>query len=113
MLKQKPISQPVDQTGSCMITLRYGYFALVDPADFERLQRYKWKVKRSESLLYAVRNTKRKGKQVTIYMHRQVVNCPADKEVHHINGDTLDNRRENLRIVTRQEHEALHFRVPK
>jgi len=40
-------------------------------------------------------------------MHRLIVRCPATCKVHHINHDTLDNRRQNLMIVTEYEHR--HF----
>lgn len=33
-------------------------------------------------------------------MHRVLLNPPHGKEVDHINGNTLDNRRDNLRVVT-------------
>ncbi len=35
-----------------------------------------------------------------IKMHRLIMNCPRDKFIDHINHDTLDNRKQNLRIVT-------------
>lgn len=33
---------------------------------------------------------------------------PQGMEVHHVNGDKLDNRVENLRIVSRLEHKRIH-----
>lgn len=32
-----------------------------------------------------------------------------EEEVHHINGDKLDNRVENLRVMSKSEHSLLHW----
>jgi hypothetical protein len=37
-------------------------------------------------------------------MHRQIIGANATFEVDHINNNSLDNRRENLRVCTRQQN---------
>lgn len=41
-----------------------------------------------------------------LYLHRHIVGAPKGMVVDHINGNTLDNRRENLRICTRKQNSA-------
>jgi hypothetical protein len=79
------------------IKLTKGLVALVDDVEYEELSKYKW----SWGGHYAMRKDSN-GK--TVYLHRQILNAPKDMQVDHINRDRLDNRRQNLRIVTKQQN---------
>ena len=81
------------------IPLSQGKFATVDDADLEWLSRSRWSVCK-HGCKYAVRRTRRDGKATTERMHRAIMDAPPGMQVDHINGDTLDNRRCNLRLCT-------------
>ena len=84
-------------------------FAIVDAADYESLSRYKWYAHKSRHCTYAARNTHIHGKDVVIFMHRQIMRFPKGKHVHHSNHNTLDNRRCNLLVTTPATHKILHY----
>lgn len=88
------------------IKLKHGEIALVDDQDFDELNRYKWCL---NSGGYA---TRRKDTHKSILMHRWIKNTPYRMETDHINGNKLDNRRENLRNVSHSQNQ-LHSRLPK
>lgn len=44
------------------------------------------------------------GKNTTMRFHRKVLNAPEDLHVDHIDGNPLNNCRENLRLVTRSSN---------
>jgi hypothetical protein len=73
------------------------YFALVDDEDFKRCSKLRWSFNPNG---YAER---RKGKTIE-RLHRFIMNCPKGKEVDHINGNKLDNRKCNLRICTQHQN---------
>lgn len=77
---------------------------LVDDDIWLRYCRYTWRLKKSGNASYVVCNKVINGKKETLRLHRLVMNCPPDKEVHHVNGNTRDNQRENLIIVDRLTH---------
>jgi hypothetical protein len=77
--------------------------AIVDDEDYEKLAVHKWYAhvgnnhkNKNKRIYYAARC--KKGK--TILMHREIMSCPEGMEVDHINGNTLYNRKSNLRICT-------------
>lgn len=74
-----------------------GKFAKVDPEDFDWLSEFTW---RGNSSGYAIRSVWSK----TYFMHRDISQPPEGMFTDHINGDTLDNRRCNLRICSHAEN---------
>ena len=60
-----------------------------------------WRVRNIRGKKYVTYCTTKKGKRVHFYLHRYVMNlCKGDgKIVDHINGDSLDNQKANLRLV--------------
>ncbi len=82
------------------IALSQNLFALVDDEDFEWLNKFKWSAWRNKKTFYAARKVRIKGQQINVLMHRLILNAPANMQGDHINGNGLDNRRENLRLVT-------------
>ena len=85
------------------ISLTRGYVALVDDNDYAWLSQNKWLVVGPG---YAGRFDRTGSKPKLIYMHRAILDAQSKQRVDHINANKLDNRRENLRIVTnRQNHQ--------
>src|ERR1700761_3134479 len=87
------------------IPLSQRQYAIVDDDDYEFLMQWKWHVLDSFHT-YAMRNSKPvDGKRHHILMHRVINKTPDDYYTDHINGNGLDNRKENLRSVTRGENQ--------
>lgn len=75
---------------------------LVDDEDYKWLSAWKWctdtnPINRNN---YALRTS-----GGTVSMHRLIMGQPKGMEVDHINHDTLDNRKENLRVVTTAQNQ--------
>lgn len=75
------------------IPLSQGKVTIVNDGDFEWLSQWKWYYHGR----YAVKNSMGGGR---VYMHRLIIQTPDGMHTDHINGNSLDNRRCNLRIAT-------------
>ncbi len=88
------------------IYLGEGEWTIVDADVYYRLGNIKWCLKGHKTKLYAiggVRNGCGKGIEM-VHLHREIANAPKGRIVDHINGDSLDNRRANLRLATRSQN---------
>jgi hypothetical protein len=74
---------------------------MVDDVDVPLLAGRRWHVMPSSTGNYYAISGGRNGR---VYMHRLITSCPDGLEVDHINHNTLDNRRSNLRVVTHAEN---------
>ena len=93
------------------IPLTKGKFAIVDDDDFIKLSKYKWclfyKNGKTGLICNAVRNSSKKNgkKSRLIYMHREIMEAPSGLLVDHINFNSLDNRKLNLRVCTASQNQ--------
>lgn len=83
------------------IPLSRGLVALVDVEDYARLMNYTWHaIMRDErpGWVYAASSARVGGVIKRFYMHQLVANAWPGEVVDHVNRNSLDNRRANLRI---------------
>lgn len=69
---------------------------LVDESDYHHLSGLSWHL----HFGYAARCLKVNGRQKRIFMHSEIIGRAPGLECDHMNGNTLDNRRTNLRLTS-------------
>lgn len=88
------------------IALPRGYVALVDDSDYERINKHRWSVQVVRGgVVYACRSEYRDGKKRTVLMHREIIGAGPGQMVDHIDRDSLNNTRANLRFCTPRENQ--------
>lgn len=78
-------------------------FAVVDEQDYSAVSRHRWRV---SAWGYAKTTIRKGGVSRAVYMHRMLLGLAlGDKrQADHFNGSRMDNRRENLRILTSEQN---------
>jgi hypothetical protein len=97
-----------------------GYTVLIDKEDEDRIKQHPWRVCSKElkqGLYYFHSMSSRKIKPRKNYrLHRFIMNAPSGTIVDHINRNTLDCRKKNLRICTalvNARNRTPHSKKPK
>ena len=93
------------------IELTQGKVAIVDDENYKLLNQSKWYALLGGSGYRAARKGKfyyENGKQIqpVILMHRLIMDTPDGIDVDHINHNTLDNRKSNLRNCLHSENSS-------
>lgn len=90
------------------IPLTQGQVALIDDEDFEMVSAHKWRASwHPDTKSFYARTTliKPDGKRTTLQMHRLIMSAQPGEEVDHIHHLTLDNRKSELRLCTKNQNQ--------
>lgn len=91
-----------------IVFLTNGKSVKIDDEDFDYLNQWKWN---DNGYGYAQSTSRIEGKRQ--FMHRLLNQTPTNYETDHINGDRLDNRKKNLRTVTRSLNQQNRTKLNK
>lgn len=86
------------------IALKNGKVALVDDDDFERFSGFRWYANGRTGVESVRASCLIDGLRKKVLLHRLIMDAKPDQIVDHINCNTLDNRRSNLRFATRSQN---------
>ena len=73
----------------------------IDREDFDLFKSLSWHIGSNGYVRHSTYDGKTNS---CIYFHRLIMGFPENKQIDHINGNKLDNRKLNLRICTNQEN---------
>lgn len=90
---------------------RNGEF-LIDKEDKPKVEQYRWHIRKSGKHVYAIATIPNgtKASNEKVHLHKLIMNTTSI--VDHINGNSFDNRKSNLRIVS-QHHNMFNIRKNK
>lgn len=91
-------NQYYEQNGYMMCRVHSGEAFIIDVEDFEKANKYTWYITQG----YPKAHISKTNKNIPI--HNIIIDVPDGYLVDHINRDTLDNRKVNLRICTKQQN---------
>lgn len=92
------------------------FVILYDSVDEEKVNKHTWHIVKAHNGQFYVnthvphpdggyeKNRPGTKRKTLLQFHRYILNAPKGKVVDHINGNPLDNRKKNLRLVTHRQN---------
>lgn len=85
-----------------IIKITQNKVSLVDDEDFEFLNKIKWNAVWNGKKWYAQFHPKN---GVVLWLHRYVLNYTGPLQVDHVDGNGINNQKENLRLATNSQNQ--------
>lgn len=87
-----------------IVSPKYGtYKTLIDLEDIEKCKKYTWKMGRDKSRIRVETTITTNKKTSILRLHRYIIGVSNPNQIiDHITGDTLDNRKKNLRTTDKK-----------
>ena len=86
------------------VPLTKGYEAVIDAADAQFVGGWNWFAKVKSRTVYVRRNDFSSGRQITVLLHRVLMDAQDGQDIDHRDGNGLNNQRINLRIATKSQN---------
>lgn len=87
------------------IQLTKGYVALVDDADYEWLNQWKWHIISTHNGRHIAAKRTEWPIIKSVYMHRAILGLTHQDDIcDHIDGNPLNNQRHNLRVCNKNQN---------
>lgn len=94
------------------IELTQNKIALIDDADWPLVAPHTWCAIRSKKKFYAMTTILTPEGRERVFLHKLLLGIGKGIKGDHVNGDSLDNRRSNLRVATSPQN-AWNKRAPQ